>query len=183
MNTECQSARFHRVLWPHRATVLRTARYLCRDQAEADDLAQEAFLRAFRGIDRLQDDAGALPWLMTILRNARVDRVRASVARPALSFDAVEYDPAAPIREETPADYAPETLLESLSDQDLIDALHELPENLRWTLLLVDVHGLDLEEAARIENIPSGTIKSRCHRARSQLRRKLLHRPAMCMAV
>jgi RNA polymerase sigma-70 factor, ECF subfamily len=65
-------------------------------------------------------------------------------------------------------------LLEAFSDAQVIEALLELPEEMRWTLLLVDVEGLSLSEAAQVMAVPEGTVKSRCHRGRSLLRATLL---------
>ena len=65
-------------------------------------------------------------------------------------------------------------LLEQFSDAEMIDALSRLPEEIRWTLLLVDVEGMDHKEAAGVLDVPVGTIKSRAHRGRMMLRDKLL---------
>jgi RNA polymerase sigma-70 factor (ECF subfamily) len=64
-------------------------------------------------------------------------------------------------------------MLENLSDQTMIEALLELPEEIRWSLLLVDVEGLELTHAAEIMAIPTGTVKSRLHRGRRMMRDKL----------
>jgi RNA polymerase sigma-70 factor (ECF subfamily) len=169
--------RFYRVLWPQRAAVLRTAKYLCRDQNESEDLAQEVFIKAFGSIEQLVDEAGAVRWLMAILRNLRIDRLRARRRHPPLSVEALEFEPAAEEEAvEAPANLSAEELLESISDQEIIDALHALPEEIRWTLLLVDVHGMDQAEAAAIEGVPVGTIKSRAHRGRLMMKGLLAER-------
>ena len=68
----------------------------------------------------------------------------------------------------------PQAALEGFSDQEVIDALQALPAEIRWTLLLLDVEGLSIQEAAGVLEIPTGTIKSRAHRGRAMLREKLL---------
>ena len=68
----------------------------------------------------------------------------------------------------------PEEILNEISDQQIIDALRDFPVELRWTLLLVDVEGMDHEEAARLMGVPVGTVKSRAHRGRALLRKALL---------
>jgi RNA polymerase sigma-70 factor (ECF subfamily) len=167
--------RFYRYLWPHRAAVLRTARYLAANAADADDLAQETFMRAFRHIDRFDTAGNAKGWLTTILRHVQIDRsrVRASAlvaeARP-LDPEGVAAAPVAPERD--PRDVA--AVLEAFSDQDLIGALRALPEEMRWTLLLVDVEQMDYEEVAAVVDVPVGTVKSRVFRARRVLRDRLL---------
>lgn len=65
-------------------------------------------------------------------------------------------------------------LLEQFADVEVIKALQALPEEMRWTLLLVDVEGLDFATAAEILNVPVGTVKSRAHRGRAMLKEKLL---------
>lgn len=170
------SERFYRDLWPHAATLLRVAQALCRSQADAEDLVQETLMKAYRHLDQFTDGTDARRWLMTILRNTRIDRVRTLAGRKAeVSIDQAEIDPAAPeaVADTSGAWGDPRAMLERLSDQDLIDALLELPEEIRWSLLLVDVEGLEMTDAAGIMEIPVGTVKSRLHRGRRMLREKL----------
>jgi RNA polymerase sigma-70 factor (ECF subfamily) len=182
--SDADTERFYRALWPERGAVLRTALFLCRNQNEAEDLVQEVFLKAFAAIDKLEEDRGAVPWLMAILRNTRIDRLRSRAAHPTVSLESLDAEPqVSETPESFPFDPSPETLLEALSDQTIIDALHELPEEIRWTLLLVDVHGMELTEAARIEQIPVGTVKSRVHRGRDMLRQLLAGRSKSRLAV
>jgi RNA polymerase sigma-70 factor (ECF subfamily) len=165
--------RFEREIWPHAAAVLRTARILTHNDAEADDLAQETMLKAFRHLDQLVDPSGAKQWLMTILRNTRMDRLRTSGKRHEVSLDDLAAAPAAESVsvDDTWAD--PRATLNAFSDQQMIDALKNLPEDIRWTLLLVDVEGVDQADAATVLGVPLGTIKSRTHRGRAMLRQAL----------
>jgi RNA polymerase sigma-70 factor (ECF subfamily) len=164
--------RFYAELWPHAAAILRTAQFLCHNDAEADDLVQEVMLKAFRHIDQLVDPSGAKAWLMTILRTTRLDRIRAAgKAAKDISLHDLVADPAAneshvpdPVWDE------PESLLQAFSDRQVIDALKKLPEDIRWTLMLVDIEGVDQAEAAEILQVPVGTIKSRASRGRGMLR-------------
>ena len=141
LKPEQATQRFYDLAWPHLAAVLRTARVLTGNSADAEDLAQETMLKAFRSIDRFREGTDARAWLMTILRRTRIDRLRAS---------------------------------SSSAGTIVIDALRGLPEEIRWTLLLVDVEGMDHAEAAEILRVPVGTIKSRTHRGRAMLREALL---------
>ena len=171
------SERFYQVVWPHAPAVLRVARILSGgDDAAADDLAQETLLRAFRGLDRYRDGTDAKAWLMTILRNARVDAARAQAVRVATSLDAMDAEVAAPMAEERPEDWgtSPERALNAFSDAEVIRAMRRLPEEIRWTLLLVDVEGMDHADAAKLLDVPPGTIKSRAFRGRQMLREALL---------
>lgn len=166
------TARFYDEVWPHAAVVLRTARFLAGDDAEADDLAQEVMLKAFRRLDQFRPGTDMKAWLLTILRNTRIDRLRAGAAHNRdVSLEALAGDPAAAEGEKPAQTWdEPEAVLEEFSDQQVIDALNGLPEEIRWTLLLVDVEGLDHTEAAKILEVPIGTIKSRAHRGRGMLR-------------
>lgn len=180
MDNELAQRRFYDALWPHMATVLRTAQILCgANTAEAEDLAQETMLKAFRSIDQFREGTDARAWLLTILRHAQIDRVRSRPSSPGtVSFDDLKQEP--PGRPET-SDVDrralaedPEVVLGQFTDAEMIAALARLPEEIRWTLLLADVEGMDQKEAAEILRVPVGTIKSRAHRGRMMLREELL---------
>jgi RNA polymerase sigma-70 factor (ECF subfamily) len=185
MASDDANALFYRHLWPLRETVLRTATFLCRDGHEAEDLAQETMLKAFRAIGQFDVTSNAQAWLLTILRNTRIDRLRTPASRsPMVSLEASDVDVAETRSEDEPrtaeelADVA--RLIEGFSDATMIAALRRMPEDLRWTLLLADVEGLDYTQAAEILDVPVGTVKSRVHRGRRVLKAELLKesRPA-----
>jgi RNA polymerase sigma-70 factor (ECF subfamily) len=173
MSAPSQSQRFNKVVWPLMPVVLRTATFLCRDRTDAEDVSQETMLRAFRYLDNLRDDAAAKPWLMTILRHAHVDRLRAH-AHDEVSLDFIEADPVDPRAGRFDAAYRfdqnPDHAIELLADADVIRALRLLPADIRWTLLLVDVEGMVDADAAAALGVPKGTVKSRLHRGRAMLR-------------
>jgi RNA polymerase sigma-70 factor (ECF subfamily) len=173
--------RFYRLVWPHREHLLRTALILCGStaRAEAEDLSQETLMRAFAHLDQFRHGEDARPWLMTILRRLRIDRLRSEARyQEEVSLDAAEIDPAVPEAPDAVADFSvkspPAALLEEFSDAAVIDALQQLPEDIRWTLLLADVHGSDHKEVASVLDVPVGTVKSRVHRGRAMLRKTLL---------
>jgi RNA polymerase sigma-70 factor (ECF subfamily) len=175
-DTAAREERFTREVWPHLPAVLRLARMLIRNAAEADDLAQDVMVKAFNNLDRFTGD-DIRPWLYAILRNARIDRLRSTANdREVQSLDAAAVD----LPDSAPADTGPgrwdqpAEMLEAFSDAQVVDAMKSLPEEIRWTLLLVDVEGLDHVQAASILSIPVGTVKSRAHRGRSMLRDALL---------
>lgn len=175
-----QQQRFRDLVWPHATVVLRVAQMMTggRDGAEADDLAQETMLKAFRSIDSFADGTDAKAWLMTILRHARIDRVRAAGTSSArnVPLDELGTEPAASSDEAEWREMGtdPAEILEEFSDRQVIQALQALPEEIRWTLLLVDVEGMDHKKAAEILGVPVGTVKSRAHRGRGMLRAALL---------
>jgi RNA polymerase sigma-70 factor (ECF subfamily) len=157
--------------------VLRVARIVCGNAAEAEDLAQDTMLKAFRSIDSFADGTDVRAWLMTILRNTRIDRLRSKAAAgKQVGLDEVGVEPPA---EADAAEWyqfgdSPEEILQEFSDQQVIDALRSLPDEIRWTLLLVDVEGMDHKDAAGVLDVPVGTVKSRAHRGRQMLRQVLL---------
>jgi RNA polymerase sigma-70 factor (ECF subfamily) len=173
MTEEEKTRHFYTYIWPHRGLVLRTARFLTRDAAKAEDLAQETLMQAFRKIEKLDVTLNPKGWLTSILRHLRIDQIRLradGILTGAQDLASVAMStPSLPtIPERDPHDLA--ALLEALSDQAMIDALHALPEEIRWTLLLIDVEQMSYDEAAEIMDIPAGTVKSRLHRGRHMLR-------------
>jgi RNA polymerase sigma-70 factor (ECF subfamily) len=157
--------------------VARTALFLTHNQAEADDLAQETLIKAFKALDRFEAGTDMRAWLLAILRNTRIDRVRAQASRSMVAFNDAAVDAAespAVVEDDSSLWDKPESILERFSDQQVIQALQELPEEIRWTLLLVDVEGLEQGDAAGILDVPVGTVKSRIHRGRAMLRKSLL---------
>ena len=180
MDHEEAEKRFYDLLWPQASAVLRAAQVLCGGNvAEAEDLAQETMLKGFRAIERFEPGTDSKAWLFAILRNARVDRLRSSASSaghvrlddlPEEPADQEVTEPTSPeaVRED------PQVVLERFSDRQVIEALQSLPEEIRWTLLLIDVEGLDQKEAAEVLDVPVGTIKSRAHRGRAMLKEKLV---------
>lgn len=174
-----QAEKARLTIWPLLPVLLRTARYLTGSSEQAEDLVQETVLKAMGAIDTFQSDTNAKAWLLTILRRIHIDWLRATQRRiKTVSMDGAEgMEPAAP---ETDAvgvhdgDWdAPERILEDFEDAVVLSALKALPEEIRWTLLLVDVEDLDHQEAAKILEVPEGTIKSRAFRGRGILRDRL----------
>jgi RNA polymerase sigma-70 factor (ECF subfamily) len=179
LETSEASRQFYEVVWPHRADILRAALIQTGNHTEADDLAQETFLKAYRAMETFRPETNAKAWLLTILRNTRIDRLRTLAGSVRhLSLEELPSDPA----DEDSGQEAElnlgwqstEEALSAFSDEVVIEALRELPEEMRWTLVLVDVEGMDHAGASEILGVPVGTIKSRVHRGHALLRRALL---------
>jgi RNA polymerase sigma-70 factor, ECF subfamily len=170
-------ARFYATIWPHAAMVLRSAQILVRHAADAEDLAQVVLMKAFKAMNQLTDGSDPRPWLLKILRNAGIDRLRSREGRdPMSSIERVgEIEDRSTTSELVRVSSDdPDALIEQISDQQVIDALAELPDEMRWALLLVDVEGMTQEDAAQVLEVAVGTIKSRTHRGRAMLRGALL---------
>jgi RNA polymerase sigma-70 factor (ECF subfamily) len=166
---------FYELVWPHRALIARAARIQTGNAAEADDLAQETLLKAFRSIDTFRAGTQVRAWLLTILRNTRIDRARVTAsAAKFVGLDEAAVEASDSAGEPQGSLHDAGQLLAAFSDAEVIDALQNISEDLRWTLLLVDVEGIDHKEAAEILAVPVGTVKSRVHRGRALLRQALL---------
>jgi RNA polymerase sigma-70 factor (ECF subfamily) len=131
---------------------------------------QETLLKGFRALDSLKPGTSPKSWLLTILRNTHVDHLRKKAGKALISLDGLDTD--LPAVQETPV--APDTsldaLLEQFGDAQLVEALRDLPSEIGWSVLLVDVEGLTYPEAADIMSVPVGTAKSRVFRGRTMLR-------------
>ncbi len=138
----------------------RVAMSVLRDQAEAEDVAQEALLRAYRGFRQLRDRDRFRAWLVRMTWRLALDRIR-SVTRRQRREQAPLDSPSPP----TPEDLAKS----SEFSRRLYAAIDSLPEKLRITLILSAIEGHDLDEVGRLLEIPTGTVKSRLHLARKRL--------------
>ena len=157
--------------------VARFARGLTHDPADADDLVQETFLQAYRGYHTFRPGHDARRWLFTICRHAHT-RQRTRDARLVESEDGsdAEFETLLAVRGHAAARRAGEdTLFERLDLGPAIDAaLAVLPDTFRQAVVLVDLEGQSYEEAAVVQGVPVGTIRSRLFRARRLLQERLL---------
>lgn len=163
--------RFRAEAWPLLPALLRVARLLTRDAHEAEDLVQETMVRAFRHLGTFESGTNMKAWLMTILRRTQIDLYRREARRLSTgSLDAMAEDPAADPVASDEAWREPDELLDRFDDEAIEEALCSLPDEMRWTLLLVDVEQMSVSEAAEALGVAPGTIKSRASRARARLR-------------
>ena len=156
---------FRRQALEHLDALYNFAVYLTRKPAEADDLVQETYLRAFRFSHRFEPGTHLRAWLFQILRNTFLTFYRLRDREPALAEDGVpDWD--VPVFHDAPDDGADAVETHT----DLERAMRHLPEEFRTVLLLAEVEGMPLEEVARIMACPVGTVKSRIFRAKERLR-------------
>jgi RNA polymerase sigma-70 factor (ECF subfamily) len=172
-HASARRAAFDAEALPHLDHLYGAAFYLCADRDRAADLVQETILRAFRFFDRFAPGTNCRAWLLTILHNTFRNQYRAS-RRERGQVDIDEPGPAREASEAARIESNPETIvLSEMMDQEIVDALHELPEEFRSTVVLVDLQELSYEEAARSLGCPVGTVRSRLSRGRRMLERKL----------
>ena len=145
----------------------RVARGVLRNTADAEDVAQEAMLRAYRRFDRLRDRTRFRAWLVRIAFRLALDRLRSGKRREVR--DTIWSQP----EHQVPVANAEELAASNEFQAHLENALAELPEKLRLVLLLAAMEGHTIEEIAGMVGVSTGTVKSRIFYARRQLAEKL----------
>ena len=160
--------------------VYRVARRLVGSREEAEDLVQETYARAFRSWRSYTPGTNLRAWLLRILTNLNIDRGRRSQRAP--DFQPLEegnYYLANKVAEsqgEQALDQ--ERVVERLSQDSIVDALSSLSHDFRDVVVLVDIGEFSYADAAQILDIPIGTVMSRLHRGRRQLKAKLAEEAA-----
>lgn len=170
-------ARFEALAGEHLDGLYGTALRLTRNRTAAEDLVQEAMLRAWRSFHTFQPDTNFRAWLYRILMNAHFDQHRKDTRTPEIVQEEVS-DSYLYTRARESAALSeggnPETLvLDRIMDTEVRESLESLPLQFRTPLLLVDVEGFSYKEAAEILGIPVGTVMSRLYRGRHALQKKL----------
>ncbi|NNN19703.1 MAG: sigma-70 family RNA polymerase sigma factor [Acidimicrobiaceae bacterium] len=152
---------------------------MTRNRADAEDLIQETYLKAYRGFGTFQEGTNLKAWLYRILTNAFINSYRAKQRRPDESgMDDIEdlylYKRISSLEGGTTGKSAEEEVLEKFTDTDVKDAIESLPEQFRIAVLLSDVEGFSYKEISDIVGVPLGTVMSRLHRGRKALQKALV---------
>jgi RNA polymerase sigma factor (sigma-70 family) len=167
---------FNQLVARHERAVFNVALRYMRSRELAEDVTQEAFLRAWRSLDSFRNDAGEgfRAWLLRIASNRALDVLRARSRRPAdsldrrLDDDESSWEPEG--ADEAPLDFAVRGDLGTW----LEGALGQIHPDQRLVIILSDIHGHAYDEIAEIAGVPIGTVKSRINRGRARLREMLL---------
>ena len=151
---------------------------MTRNRADAEDLVQETYLRAYRGFEGFEAGTNLKAWLYRILTNTYINSYRAKKRRPdETELDEVEdlylYHRIGGLEAAMAGRSAEDELLDRFSEAEVKEAVEDLPENFRMAVLLADVEGFSYKEIADILDIPIGTVMSRLHRGRKALQRQL----------
>lgn len=161
---------FETLVTEHQARVYNLALRMVSNRADADDCAQEAFIKAFRALPSFRGDASVSSWLYRLTTNVCLDflrgkKRRAETALTAATEDGEAIDPDIP----DPSD-GPEALAEKSERRAMVQrALGRLPDDFRQVLLLRELGGLSYDEIGRAMQLEAGTVKSRIFRARRKL--------------
>jgi RNA polymerase sigma-70 factor (ECF subfamily) len=171
--TAARDASFERDALPWMDDVYRFASSLTRDQADAEDLVQETYLRAYRSWHTFQPGSDARRWLFTICRNAFLRSRERQRHEVVLEEGDTEALAAVRLHEEMRVDGTDRLLARIDLAPALTRAIGELEEPFRSAVVLVDVEDQSYEGASEILGVPIGTVRSRLFRGRRQLQEKL----------
>jgi RNA polymerase sigma-70 factor (ECF subfamily) len=148
---------------------------LTRNAPDAEDLLQEAYLRAYRGFAGFEPGTNLKAWLYRILTNSYINMYRKDQRSPQTVSDEEvdEWYLYSKIHESEIGPSAETEVLDRLPDEDVRAALAALPDGFRLAVILADIEGFSYKEIAGILGIPLGTVMSRLHRGRKALERRL----------
>jgi RNA polymerase sigma-70 factor, ECF subfamily len=168
-------ARFERDVLPMLPNLYSAALRLTRNPADAEDLVQEAYLRAYRGFGGFAEGTNVRAWMYRILTNTFINAYRKRQREPVtVQDDEIQdwylYDKLGKTGVESSAE---SEVLDRIPDEDVQRALEALPEGFRMAVLLADVEGFSYKEIAEILDVPIGTVMSRLHRGRKALQKAL----------
>jgi len=171
-------ATFTEQAMPLMSSLYAAAMRMTRNPADADDLVQETYLRAYRGFGGFQEGTNLKAWMYRILTNTYINAYRAKQRRPdETDLDEVEdlylYRRLGGLEAARSGRSAEDELMDTFSEAEVKQAVEDLPENFRMAVLLADVEGFAYKEIAEILDIPIGTVMSRLHRGRKALQKAL----------
>lgn len=151
---------------------------MTRNPADAEDLVQETFLKAYRAYHTFQEGTNLKAWLYRILTNTYINKYRKESRRPSeVDLGTVEdmylYRRLGSEESAEAARTTEDRVLDGLVESDIKEAVEELPESFRMPVLLADLEGFSYKEIAEILDIPIGTVMSRLHRGRKAMQKRL----------
>ncbi len=171
-------AAFAELAMEYMGSLYTAALRMTRNPADAEDLVQETYLKAYRAFGSFQEGTNLKAWLYKILTNTFINSYRARKRRPEQSeLDEVEdlylYRRLGGLEAAAAGRSAEEEVMDLFADEDVKRALESLPEQFRIAVLLADVEGFSYKEIADILDVPIGTVMSRLHRGRKALQKAL----------
>jgi len=151
---------------------------MTRNPADAEDLVQETYLRAYRGFGSFTPGTNLRAWLYRILTNTYINSYRAKQRRPdERDIDDVEdlflYRRLGAVEQALASRSAEDELMDLFTEDEVKGALEALPEQFRMAVYLADVEGFSYKEIAEILDVPIGTVMSRLHRGRKSMQKRL----------
>lgn len=169
-----KDAIFEREFLPQIDALYNFAYYLVGNETDANDLVQEAYLRAYKSALSYQENSNAKAWLFRILKNVFINDYRKRKNRP----QQVDYEEIVTFHNEDDSPYSGsldlrEDMFSTMMGDEITAAMDSLPVDFRVVILLNDIEDFTYEEISKIINVPIGTVRSRIFRARNMLKEKL----------
>ncbi|HZU72347.1 MAG TPA: sigma-70 family RNA polymerase sigma factor [Acidimicrobiales bacterium] len=163
----------------HMPNLYSAALRMTRNPADAEDLVQETYLKAYRAYGSFREGTNLKAWLYKILTNTFINTYRARKRRPDESDiedieDLYLFRRLGGLEASTVGRSAEDQVMDLFTDVEVKEALESLPEQFRLAVLLADVEGFSYQEIADITDVPIGTVMSRLHRGRKGLQKALL---------
>lgn len=165
---------FEKEAIPHMDSLFNFALRMTGDSDEANDLIQDTYLKAFRFFDKFEKGTNCKAWLFRIMKNTYINNYRKTSKEPTkLDYEDVEnyYENVKPSYSED--SHLEKEIFDNLLDDDVSQAIAQLPDDFRTVIILSDIEGFTYEEIADFVDCPIGTVRSRLHRARKMLYTKL----------
>jgi RNA polymerase sigma-70 factor (ECF subfamily) len=165
-------AEFERVALPQLSHLYTSAIYFTKDKAEAEDLVQMTYLRAFRFFDKFATGTNVRAWLLSILRNLFINRYRQKRREPTtVDWEKIDevYESMVEQGENLGRGNPEQHFVSQMMDDEVEAALKGLPEEFRTAIVLVDIEELSYQKTAQVMECPVGTVRSRVSRGRRML--------------
>ncbi|MCB9255748.1 MAG: sigma-70 family RNA polymerase sigma factor [Chitinophagales bacterium] len=163
---------FNGELLPHANALYNFAYSLVFSEAKAEDLVQEAFLKAYRFIHSFEPGSNAKAWLFQILKNAFINDYRKNSRQPQ-KVDFEEFKDKNQLEKQASSIDITQDVYTHMLGDEVTNALNRLPVDFRVAIILSDLEGFTYEEIAKISDIPIGTVRSRLFRARNLMKEEL----------
>jgi len=166
---------FERLAREHQNTIFSAALRLTGSYADAEDLTQDALVRAYMAFDQFESGTNFRAWMLKIVTNTHINRYRKAARSPStIAWEELTDGGQRHIAQEASDDVSPDDeVLEFIPGDEIGPALAELPDEFRQAVILSDLHDLSYKDIAQVLNIPLGTVRSRIFRGRRLLRQKL----------
>ncbi len=167
---------FEREAMPHMDALYRTALRMTKNESDAEDLVQETMIKAYRFWDKFETGSNCRAWLFKIMTNIFINDYR-SKSRAPVAVDVDDIDDNylyGQLATQSDDDNPERQLFAKIFDKDVRKAIEELPEDFRLVVILSFLEGFAYQEIAEIADLQLGTVKSRLHRGRKLLQKRLL---------
>jgi RNA polymerase sigma-70 factor (ECF subfamily) len=169
-------ALFEEIAFEYIDSLYSTALRLTRNRQDAEDLVQDACLKAYQFFHRFEQGTNFKAWIFRILMNTFINKYHKDMrAPPSVQFDKIEYAVDNALKNDDRKTILTDTnLFRSLFDDEIVQAIESLPEDYRVSVLLCDIENFSYKEISEILDIPIGTVMSRISRGRKMLQKSLL---------